>query len=331
MQQQRDDDAEGVSSNGLSIAEQGQLAQQQHEHRLQQLQQQLHQTSNERQARIELAASRLRGSWVACMVHLNKQREEAAQRLLRQSSEARHAFNQSAHEMYNEVAPLLLAGVVHLIGNRNAADLVAFIGRSNTATVVGKLGSSSNVAVLEEIGPDGTLRVAGKLGFLGVIDVVQKLGLVGGAKLGYKMGRDAAAEMNRRLQGVVDDANQQLQSSSNGGSSSSASVLHLPDGRIQVDVRSSDGGDGDGDRRAAGGWQGVVRQAGSAVRLVGIVVLLLLLRAAVAGWRFGAAVVLNVRHAVRPSSADGRRDRRSNDAADDQMQIAAGSASRLEP
>jgi hypothetical protein len=96
--------------------------------------------------------------------HLDKQREKAAQRLLQQLSEARHAFNQSAHEMYNEVVPPLLAGVVHLIGNCNGADLVAFIGRSNTATVVGKLGSSSNVAVLEEIGPGGMMRVAGKPG-----------------------------------------------------------------------------------------------------------------------------------------------------------------------
>jgi hypothetical protein len=140
MQLHSDDDAEGASSSGLSIAEQGQLAQQQYEQRLQKLQLQLNLTSSDRQARIELAASRLRGSWLASMVHLNKQREEAAQRLLRQSSEARHAFNKSAHEMYNEVAPQLLATVVHLIGNRNAADLVAFIGRSNTATIVGKLG-----------------------------------------------------------------------------------------------------------------------------------------------------------------------------------------------
>jgi hypothetical protein len=133
---------------GRSIAEQGQLAQQQHELRLQQLQLQPNQNSNDRQARFELAADRLRGSWVASMVHLNKQREETAQKLLQQSSEARHAFNQSAHEMYNEVAPPLLAHVVHLIGDRNAADLVAFLGRSNTATVVGKLGSGSNVARL---------------------------------------------------------------------------------------------------------------------------------------------------------------------------------------
>jgi hypothetical protein len=92
-------------------------------------------------------------------------------------------------------------------------------------------------------------------------------------------------------------------------------------------VHGPDGGDDDGDRRAAGGWEGVVRQADSVVRLVGSVVLLLLLlllRAAMAGWRFVAAVVLNVRRAVRPSSADGRRDRRSSDAADDKMQIAAG-------
>jgi hypothetical protein len=155
MQLHSDDDAEDASSHGgLGIAEQGLLAQQQYEQRLQELQQQLNLTPSDRQPRIELAVSRLRGSWLASMVHLNKQRE-AAQRLLQQSSEARHAFNKSAHEMYNEVAPPLLATVVHLIGNRNAADLVAFIGRSNTATIVGKLGSSSDVAVLKEIGPGG--------------------------------------------------------------------------------------------------------------------------------------------------------------------------------
>jgi hypothetical protein len=43
---------------------------------------------------------------------------------------------------------------------------------------------------------------------------------------------------------------------------------------------------------------------------VGGVVLLTLLRAAVAGWRLGAAVVLKVRHVVRPSNDD---DRRSDD------------------
>jgi hypothetical protein len=165
------------------------------------------------------------------------------------------------------------------------------------------------------------MRVVKKLGFLGVIDVVQKLGLVGGAKLGYKMGRDAAAEMDRRLQGVVDDAKQQLQRSSD---SSSAAVRHLEDGRTEVGAPDDDplrrGDDVDGhNRRAAGGWEGFVRQAGAVVRLVGSVVLLTLLRAAVAGWRNGAALVLNVRHAVRPDRSDDSG--RSSDASDVRSQL----------
>jgi hypothetical protein len=291
-------DAPGAS---LSIAEQGQLAQQQQ-------QQQQHVTTR-REARFKLAAGRLRGSWLASMVHLNQQREQAAQKLLQQSSEAKHAFNQSAHEMYNEVGPPLLSGLVGLIGNRNAADLVAFLGWSNTATVVGKLGSSSNTAVLQEIGPVGTARVVQQLGFLGVVDVVQKLGIVGGAKLGYKLGRELAGKAEGRLQGVVDDAKQQLQdsrdssidSSSNG---SCASLHQLTAGTAEVEEPHNGYGS-----EAAGGWDGVRRQVGSVVRHVGGVVLLLVLRVVVAGWRFGAACVLNIRRAVQHRAGDGRGSR----------------------
>jgi hypothetical protein len=162
-----------------------------------------------------------------------------------------------------------------------------------------------------------------------VVDVVQKLGLVGGAKLGFKLGQELAGKWEGRLQGAVDVAKQQLRLQDSRDmhleTNGPSAVQHLADGRTEVgELQFTDGNMNKLQSERNGGWQGVRRQAGSVVRLVGGVVLLMLLRAAVAGWRFGAACVINVRRALHPQSVD-----RGGRASASSKELPAGEADAL--